>query len=278
MCLKIHKQIIYNLENEMNTNIKIIFVDIDWTILSHKDGRYFDMESIEALKKCQSQGIKVFLCTSRPYHTVKQLGLFDLFTPDGMIVCNGGLIIYDNKIIHEKVMDSSTFEKLCEVVIKHNLNIEAVEPYHRFLLTKNDEDVGKVLSTYPELVPEVEDYHNRHIISVLLFASEEYDEILKKEIPQNLYYFRFHPYGVDVLDVPHEKGDGVKIVLDYLNIKKEDSLAFGDDIADISMFENVGISVALANGRQEAKEKATFVSDEVWNSGVKKALKKLDVI
>ena len=67
-------------------------------------------------------------------------------------------------------------------------------------------------------------------------------------------------------------------MLDYLNIKKEDSLAFGDDIADISMFENVGISVALANGRQEAKEKATFVSDEVWNSGVKKALKKLDVI
>ena len=35
----------------MKNKIKIIFVDIDWTIFSHKDGHVFDMASIDALKK-----------------------------------------------------------------------------------------------------------------------------------------------------------------------------------------------------------------------------------
>lgn len=259
----------------MEKDFKIIFVDIDWTILSHKDGRFFDMDSIEALKETQNKGIKVFLCTSRPFHSVDQIGLFKLFTPDGMIVCNGGLIIYQGKIIHEKVMDNDVFEKICEVTTKYNLNLEATEPYHRFLLNNKYEDMLNVYDTYPEEIPPVEDYHNRHIISVLLFAKEEYDEILQKEYPDNILYFRFHPYGVDVLDVPHEKGDGVDNVLNYFNYSKENAIAFGDDYADISMFEKVGTSVAMGNGRDEVKAAASFVTDEVWNHGVKNALDKL---
>ena len=262
----------------MNSDYKIIFVDIDWTILSHKDGRFFDMDSIEALKEVQNRGVKVFLCTSRPFHSVDQIGLFKLFTPDGMIVCNGGLIIYKDEIIHEKVMKKESFEKICEITNKYNLNLEGTEPYHRFLLNDNLDDVNKVYETYPEELPRSEDYHNRHIISVLLFSGEEYDETLKQEFPDDILYFRFHPYGVDVLDQPHEKGDGVDIVLDYFKYKKEEAIAFGDDIADISMFEKVGMGIAMNNGKEEAKASAKMVTDEVWNHGVKNALIKLGLL
>lgn len=260
------------------SNIQIIFVDIDWTIYSHKDGHIFDYESINALKRVQEKGIKVFLCTARPYHSVEQIGLLNLFSPDGMILCNGGLILYQGQIIHENRMDNELFEALAKQTISHNYNLEGIEPFHRFLITNNLDNVESVYQTFPEFLPNVEDYHNRHIISCLLFADEKNDDIIKKDFPQELLYYRFHPYGVDVLQVPHEKGDGVDIVLKYLSIPKENSMAFGDDVGDVSMFNSVNISVAMANGKDEAKNAATMITEEVWNSGVKNALIKLGLL
>lgn len=258
--------------------IKAIFVDIDWTILSHLNGHKYDKASIKALKKAQKKGIKVFIATSRPYHSVQQIKLFDLFTPDGLIACNGGLVIYDNKIIYELNMKGSSFEKLCELVIKNRLNLQAVEAYTRFLITDNLESAHAVYRTFPEVDPPIEDYHNRKIISALLFAKEEFDPILKKELPKDLLLYRFHPEGVDVVGQPHEKGDAVKFVLDYLKIDKVDSIAFGDDYADISMFENVGIGMAMDNAKEEVKLHANMVTKPVWKKGVKKALKQLKII
>ena len=258
--------------------MKAIFVDIDWTILSHLNGHHYDMASIKALRKAQHKGIKVFIATSRPYHSVEQIGLFNIFTPDGIIVCNGGLIIFNNKIIRELNMNSASFEKMCEIVINHGLNLQAVEAYTRFLIADNLESAHAVYSTFPETDPPIEDYRNRKVISALLFAKEEFDPILKNELPNDLMLYRFHPEGVDVVGQPHEKGDAVKFVLDYLKINKQDSVAFGDDYADISMFENVGVGVAMANAKDEVKSHADLVTKEVWKKGVKKALKQLKII
>ena len=258
--------------------MRAIFVDIDWTILSHRNGHKYDMSSIKALKKAQKKGVKVFIATSRPYHSVKQIGLFDLITPDGLVVCNGGLVIYDNQIIRELDMKPASFEKMCEVILKHNLNLQAVEAYTRFLISDRLDSALAVYRTFPETTPDVEDYHNRKVISALLFATEEFDSILEKELPKDLLVYRFHPEGVDVVGQPHKKGDAVKFVLDYLKIDKEDAIAFGDDFADISMFENVGVGVAMANAKDEVKSQAAIVTKEVWKKGVKKALKKLKVI
>ena len=257
---------------------QIIFVDIDWTIYNHKNGHEFDVESIEALKRCQEKGIKVFLCTARAYHSISQIKLLDIFVPDGMILCNGGIVLSGNDVIYEEKMDEELFEKLCEIVLTHKLTLEGIEPFSRFLIAPPNEAVRNVFDIYWEEMPLVEDYHHRHIISTLLFAGEEYDEILKKEIPSALSYFRFHPFGVDVVQTAHEKGDAIKYTLEYFGIKKDRSIAFGDDLGDLSMFDNVGISIAMANGKEVAKNHAMIVTDEVWNHGVKKGLELLKII
>lgn len=262
----------------MKNKIKIIFTDIDWTIYNHKDGHVYDMESLATLKKAQEKGIKVFICTARPYHSMKLTGLLDLFTPDGMILSNGGVIIFNNKIIFEKVFNQERFEKMCEVVIKHGLTLEAVEPFDRFLIAPKTDYVDNVFATYYETIPPVENYHHRHIIASMLFSKEEDDEVLYKEFPKGLICYRFHPYAVDVLDEAHNKGEGVRFVLNYFEINKRNAMAFGDDLGDISMFEEVKWSVALANAKDEVKSRARYVTSEVWNHGVKLALENLKII
>ena len=55
-------------------------------------------------------------------------------------------------------------------------------------------------------------------------------------------------------------------------------MAFGDDYGDIPMFEEVGLSVTLENGKDEGKQKADYVTKAVSKSGVAYALKHFNII
>ena len=124
-------------------------------------------------------------------------------------------------------------------------------------------------------MPPIEDYHNQDVLGVGLFVKEEYDEIFKKELPNLKYYFRFHPNGVDIANEIHDKGESVKFVLNYLKINKNESASFGDDLQDITMFEQTGYSFAMDNAKEEAKKAAKYITKSVSSNGVAHALNKL---
>ena len=260
----------------MRNDIRIIFVDIDWTILNHSfQPSQFDIESIEALKKAQKLGVKVFINTARPYHSVKQVKLFDYLKPDGMVLCNGGLITYQDEVLYSSDISSKDFTKIAKTALKYNLNLEGIRQKDCFLIKEVDDKVISLFSTYPENVPPVEDYHNQKTIGICLFAPEEYDELFKKQLPKNYVYFRYHEYGVDIAPYPHDKGEAIKIVLDKLNISKDNALAIGDDIVDISMFKEVKYGVAMSNGRIETIDAASHIAKHINDHGVRDILQEL---
>lgn len=260
----------------MNKKIKIIFVDIDWTIFDHsKNPSRFDKKSIRYLSKLQKDGVLVFLSTARPYHSVKRIKILDLFTPDGMILANGGLIIYKNEIIYNPLMKEEDFILLCELTNKYGGNLEGIRPYDCFLINANIDVAKKLFETYPEDIPPIEDYRHQQVIGVNLFISKEHDERIKAKLPDVLYYYRYHDYGVDVASIPHIKGEAVKYVLNYLKIDKEYTCSIGDDYQDISMFNETNYSIAMGNGKDEVKKEAKYITKSVSKHGVKYILKKL---
>lgn len=257
-------------------DIKIIFVDIDWTILDHSSfPSVYDYESLDALKEAQKQGIKVFINTARPYHSVMQIKFFDHFQPDGMILSNGGLVIYNGEVLYASYIKIRDFESICDLAKQNNLCLEGIRLYDCFIIKEID-DAGKALfATYPEDVPPVEDYHNQKTIGICLFAPEKYDELFKNNLPDDFFYFRYHDFGVDIAPNPHDKGEAIDIVLDKLKISKENAMAIGDDIVDISMFNHVRYGVAMGNGKQEVIDNATHVAKHIQEHGVKEILKDL---
>lgn len=257
-------------------DIKIIFVDIDWTILDHSSfPSVYDYESLDALKEAQKQGIKVFINTARPYHSVMQIKFFDYFQPDGMILSNGGLVIYNDEVLYASYIKIRDFESICDLAKQNNLCLEGIRLYDCFIIKEID-DAGKALfATYPEDVPPVEDYHNQKTIGICLFAPEKYDELFKNNLPDDFFYFRYHDFGVDIAPNPHDKGEAIDIVLDKLKISKENAMAIGDDIVDISMFNHVRYGVAMGNGKQEVIDNATHVAKHIQEHGVKEMLKDL---
>ena len=82
-------------------------------------------KSINALKKAQANGVKVFISTARPHDSLKLTGFFDIFKPDGMILSNGAVIFVGDEIIFHDYMEPDLVNRVCEVAKKHfNSEIE----------------------------------------------------------------------------------------------------------------------------------------------------------
>lgn len=253
-------------------SIRVIFVDIDWTVLDHAHGHVYDVESLNALIEAQKKGIKVFYCTARPLYSLSHIGAFDVLKPDGIVSANGGVVTIDNETIYKEYMPITTLEKACEVANKHGYNMLCAEVDDCFLLKEKDKYFDEYLKVYYEPIPRVSDYKGKEVISIIMFAPSSADEVMKSELPSDLEYYRYHEAAVELVDRNHEKGTGVKEVLKYYGYSKEEAMSFGDDYGDIDMFNATGLSVAMGNAKEDVKKAAKYVTSEVWNNGIKNAL------
>lgn len=255
-------------------NIKIIFVDIDWTILDHNIHDW-DYESIEVLKEAQKAGILVYINTARPYDSVVHTGLFNVFSPDGVICTNGGVVFCGDELLYANVIPEDMVRSIEKIANKHHLVLELASTKERYFTAKANSYVHKYFSVFVEVIPEIRKYHNKDISQILLFAPEKYDEVLVKEFPEEMRLFRFDDHGVDVGYFNNEKGKAVQKVLEHLNISKEQSVSIGDSFDDVSMFKETWISIAMGNGADIAKENASIIAPPIGQHGLAKIIKQL---
>ena len=258
----------------MRNKLKIFFIDIDWTILDHNK-RDWDYESIDMLKEAQKAGILVYLNTARPYDSIVHTGIFDIFKPDGVVCTNGGVVFCENELLYANVIPEDMVRTIEKIANKHHLVLELASTKERYFTAKANTYVHKYFSVFVEVIPDIRKYHNKDISQILLFAPEKYDEILAKEFPKEMKLFRFDANGVDVGYFNNEKGVAVKKVLEHLNMSKEESMSAGDSFDDVSMFKETGISIAMGNGSDYAKENASIIAKPIGEHGLAEVIKEL---
>lgn len=251
----------------MDKKYQIIFVDIDWTILNHHISDW-DHESLSKLKELQSQGVLIYLNTARPYDSIVHTGLFDLFTPDGIVCTNGGVVFIKDKLLYSNIIPEEIVRKIEDIANKYDLVLELATNKERYFTAPANEYVHRYFSVFKEVIPPIKKYQNKEVSAILMFVPEEYDEQLQKELPKEMNYLRFDSCGVDVGYFRNTKGEAIKKVLKHLNIDKKYAIAVGDSGDDISMFKEVGLSIAMGNGAIEAKREADVVCDTIDNHGL----------
>ena len=263
-----------------NEEIKIIFTDVDWTILNHGHGKHvYDKKSLKALKKAQSKGVKVFISTARPHDSLKLTGFFDEFKPDGMILANGAIIFVEDEIIHHDYMTPSLVNKICDVAKKNNIVVQFVSEYDRWISEKINDDAQHYFDVFFEKIPEIRGYNGENVSGMLLFCDASKDEKVIKEIDQpDLDVFRLFPYAIDVREHLIQKSDGINKVLEHYGFTTNQALALGDDVQDVPMFKLCKYSAAMENGNPIAKEAASYITNHIDCHGVKQALKYFKVI
>lgn len=255
-------------------NIKAAFFDIDSTLYNHRDDCW-DLSSIEKIKELKEKGVKVFLCTARPYHSFKWLGALDLGVDwDGFIASSGGYAYADGKYIYTTKMEDKDVREFISLALERNLTLELVELEDRKLIAPLTKEAKDHFSVFKECIPEIKGYEGEDVEGINFFALESEDELFTKRFP-NLIFFRYSPTAVDVTPVPHEKGKCVRLIIEHYGFKKEETIGFGDDLQDLTMAAEVGYFVSMGNGKDEVKAAADFVTKNVWEGGVGYAIETL---
>ena len=82
-------------------------------------------------------------------------------------------------------------------------------------------------------------------------------------------------YYIDIINKKASKGSSAEYLYNLLKYEKNKTIALGDSINDISLFQKVGYKVAMGNAISKLKE----ISDEITltnnENGVKAYLEKL---
>ena len=83
---------------------------------------------------------------------------------------------------------------------------------------------------------------------------------------------------MDIISGNGDKTWGIRQYIELKGISREEIIAFGDGENDIGMLKYAGIGVALGNAGDEVKVGADYVTADIDDDGVWKALKHYHVI
>jgi Cof subfamily protein (haloacid dehalogenase superfamily) len=97
-------------------------------------------------------------------------------------------------------------------------------------------------------------------------AIDEFIAALPSELA--ITYDRTAPNGLEIVNRGNSKGNRLAEWVAHRGLTLEQVIAFGDNHNDISMFQQVGLGVAMGNAKDEVKAKADFVCQSVENDGI----------
>ncbi len=257
---------------------KILFFDVDSTLFSHKTNSV-PKSAIEAIKIAKENGHIIVLATGRSKLLTALLGIFEVIDFDYFVTINGTLVIdKDDNVIFSLPCDKQSITNVLEIVDKHNLNICFISKDDYYLY--KDEDTRSHLGYDPLHIPipPKKKYNNEDIYQLNLFCEDEYVHEFLEKTKDFLSYSKLNDYGYDVYAKDQTKATGIKNLINYLNIDKKDTIAFGDGHNDREMVEFCEIGVAMGNALPKVKEVSNYITDDIENDGIYNAMKYLKLI
>lgn len=258
--------------------IKAIFFDIDGTLLSFKT-HAVPQSTIDAINAVRAQGIKVFLATGRLKKQVQDLGGLEF---DGFITVNGAYcVITDNEVIFKRLIPKEELNSL----IAYQENVTQFS--YAFMVQEGSfvNDVNDAVTNIARLVevpvPPVRNLREMvedEVLQVNLYVDKELEERIMEEAFVSCSASRWHPTFADVNIKGIDKSTGIDKFLEYYDIDKSETMAFGDGGNDIEMLKHVGIGVAMGNAGDNVKAVADYITDSVDEDGVANALRHFGLI
>ena len=218
---------------------KAIVVDIDGTITCENRELH-----LEAVKKIRSLKVPVVLATGNilcyARTTSRLIGL------DGAVIAeNGGAITVRYDL-------NGTFEESLEECEKA---FSFLSEY--FKLTKLDPMYRK---TEIALRRNFDIEKARALLETQAFEVELVDT----------------KYAIHVKSIRINKGIGLQKLAEMMGLEAEDFVAIGDSANDVEMFEVSGFGIAVANGDEQIKEAANYVTEASFGDGTVEAIEFLE--
>ncbi len=256
--------------------IKAVFFDVDGTLFSHKTKKVPD-SAVKGINALRDNGIKVFLSTGRHITELRKVDLRGLKF-DGYITTNGQICLDENEeYLAGNPFDKESLDFVLSIFNKKEMPIVVVDASRIYLNVVND-IVKKAQAALSAPVPILGEYLGGDLFQASTYLKQEDEDEFIKTMPSSCKLARWSCWGVDIITAIGGKSKGISYFMDKFGIKKDETMAFGDAPNDIDMLSAVSIGVAMGNAVDELKKIATYVTDDIDNDGIYKALKHFGLV
>ncbi|MGG3988815.1 HAD family hydrolase [Bacillus smithii] len=279
--------------------IKCIATDMDGTLLNSR--QMISEGNRTAIKKAQEKGIEVVIATGRSYDEAQtvlaEAGLqcpiicvngAEVRTKEGEIIHTNELsakqsldiyeILYHSDTYYEVFTNKGIYTDHYEKGVQTLMNIfQTANPDmpedQIYEMAKNRYSKGhiQIVENYEHVIES-----NDQLVYKFLVVSKNPSELMRvKEKLEALPEISVSSSVSENLEVTHnkaQKGIALTWFTERMGISMQETMAIGDNLNDLSMFERVGRSVAMGNGHPDIKKicsHETAVNDE---DGVGKAI------
>lgn len=231
-------------------NINAIIIDLDGTLLN--DDKKISDKTIKLIKQIKNN-IKIIPASARQFCTIKPyLAELDLLDDNNYTICFNGSLVVNN---HESKLFSSYIDE--NVVIKID----------NFILDNNIEwiyylyDNRLLRSEISNIEEFVKDNNIYKIVGISTpDVISEIRENLPEAILNNLEITSSELNRIEFVNKGMTKVKAIDLLLNKLDINKENVVAIGDGDNDIEMLEYAGHGIAMLNSPEKVKENADIVT------------------
>lgn len=244
---------------------KIIFFDIDGTLLDHETG-CISAKTRETLAKLHEKGILLCVATGRPTASLPDLTGLPF---DGFLTSNGSLCYTKGQTIFKNPIDPKDVRTVLANAAKLGRPVSVVVR-DRMAANGIDEDLA--------------DYYQ--LAGLTLTVAEDFDAACKEDVYQIMLGCQNDDHepilhgttgvkiavswerAVDVIPAAGGKGASIEKVLEFFHLDSSQALAFGDSYNDIEMLQAVGTGVAMGNATEKLKAVADEICSPVSEDGI----------
>ena len=267
----------------------IIALDLDGTLLNSK--KELSEGNLAALKKAADAGWEIVPTTGRFYGGMPDF-IRGLPFVHYAITINGAYVedllegneIYTAEMPYKQAIDIMKYLDKLPVIYDCYMDNDAFMT--EALKAKVDEIVEnprirKMFYDLRKPVPELKEFLENRVQDVqkIQFFTKDADLRLHllEELPkvfENIAVSSSSPQNIEINQAKATKGLALIALAEYLGLDRSKTIAMVDGLNDISMLEEAGIGIALANGCDEALDAADWVTSHCDEDGVAKAIEK----
>lgn len=247
------------------TPVKIIFFDIDGTLVNPKTGLVSE-KTLLTLARLQERGIRICISTGRAPSEIPDFGLLKF---DAYCTYNGSLCYADSEVLHSNpiaakdvaqvLSNASAIGRPAAVATRRRLAANGWDP--------DLADYYRLAKLELTVAPDFDAACREDVYQILIGCREAEHAALIRDA-QGVKLAISWDRAVDVIPVSSGKGIAIAKVLAHFGLDASQAMAFGDSQNDLEMLQTVGVGVAMGNATAQLKGVADDVCGAVSEDGI----------
>lgn len=254
----------------MEKKYKALALDLDGTLMD--SNKELSDVNKKAVWEAIDVGTAVILASGRPMFGVLPVArMLELEKRGGYVLAyNGGNILdcKTGKLVYERYVPKQCIEDIC--IAARECDVAPLTYYKDKVISERADDEYVIKEAFcnsasimqVDNIPEFVDYP----VSKVLVVGEHKKLLPVKEKLENKYsdileLFFSEDYFLEVVPKNVGKDASLAELLSQLGIKREELIACGDGLNDISMIKYAGLGIAMKNAYDEVKNNADMVTD-----------------